>query len=130
MFENPSAYVGQALSLAGDELTIPQLLAAFRNVFGYDMPAADKATGDAVKAKVEDLGSMFRVSPHLPLSRCLLAGGSLTHRLPISRVAKQLFDQHGYKADVGALRKQTPKLKTWEDFLREEVKPLVPNPAI
>lgn len=62
-FNNPTEFIGKEISLAGDESTPAEIQVAFKHVFGYDMPVADASVGQAIKAQMEDLATMYRVRP-------------------------------------------------------------------
>jgi hypothetical protein len=96
VFDNPSSYIGKTVSLAGDAPTMAQLQSSYRSVMGTEIPTTYGFLGSALKWGVKDLGTMFK-----------------------------FFDRTGYSADIPALRKELPGLKTWEEFLKTEVKPNV-----
>ena len=89
-FQNPQEYKGRAISLAGDELTLPQAKKVFKDVIGYDMPATFQFMGSALLFMVKELGTMFK-----------------------------WFGDVGYGADIKALRKEEPKLQDFGTWLRE-----------
>jgi uncharacterized protein YbjT (DUF2867 family) len=89
-FQNPQEYKGRAISLAGDELTLPQAKEVFKEAIGYDMPANFQFMGSALLFMMKELGTMF-----------------------------QWFADVGYGADIKALRKEEPKLQDFGTWLKE-----------
>jgi uncharacterized protein YbjT (DUF2867 family) len=89
-FQNPQEYKGRAISLAGDELTLPQAKEVFKKAVGYDMPATFQFLGSAVLYMVKEMGTMFK-----------------------------WFHDVGYGIDIQALRKEEPKLQDFETWLKE-----------
>jgi len=87
-FEDRQGYLGRTLELAGDELTEPQIAEAFTKVIGR--PVALRAPG-------------------------ISEGASPT---PEQIAMFQFFNGQGYDADIPALRKIYPPLKTFEQWLR------------
>lgn len=90
VFEKPEEYKGRAISLAGDELTLPQAKEKFREVVGYEMPARFTFMGTALLWMVKELGTMFR-----------------------------WFREVGYGADIPSLRKEVPELQDFGTWLSE-----------
>ena len=87
-FENRQEYLGKTIELAGDELTEPQIAEAFTKVIGRRITLA---------------------APQIP------EGASPT---PEQIAMFQFFNGQGYDADILALRKIYPPLKTFEQWLR------------
>ena len=87
-FENPQEYLGRTIELAGDELTEPQIADTFTKVIGRPVTLA---------------------APQIP------EGASPT---PEQIAMFQFFNSQGYDADILALRKIYPPLKTFEQWLR------------
>lgn len=88
-FAQPERFIGQALEIAGDELTLEQMVAAYRRAKGrrpwfLPLPAGLLARMD------KDLGLMFR-----------------------------WFSTDGYRADIPAVRQLYPALQNFETGLRE-----------
>jgi uncharacterized protein YbjT (DUF2867 family) len=90
MLAQPDEYVGQAIEVAGDELTFPEIVETIR-----------RATGQR------------RV-------RYLRIPGSLTRRMGDAGKLMTWLAEHGYRADIPAVRKLHPGLLTLEDWLRGE----------
>ena len=88
-FDRPKEFLGKTIELAGDELTEPQIVATFAKVIGRPVT----------------LGSpQAAAGPFSEAERAAMA---------------RFFNGQGYDADIPALRKQYPQLKTLETFLRE-----------
>jgi uncharacterized protein YbjT (DUF2867 family) len=88
-FDRPQEFLGKTLELAGDELTEPQMAETFARVIGRPVV----------------LGT-----PQLPEGK---------QPAPEQIAMFQFFNAQGYDADIPALRKMYPPLKTLERFLRE-----------
>jgi uncharacterized protein YbjT (DUF2867 family) len=88
-FARPDEFIGRAIEIAGDQLTEPQVAATFSRVIGRPV----------------QLGPMT-FSPN---------------QQPDPDLAKmwQWFNEAGYQADIPALRKLYPPLKTCETWLRQ-----------
>ena len=88
-FSDPGKYVGKAIEIAGDELTMPQQAGIMSRVIGrpvlYDQTAAQQQADAFSEASL-----MMR-----------------------------WFDEHGYQADIPALRALHPSLMTLETWLRQ-----------
>lgn len=93
-FDRPADHIGQAIELAGDELTGPQIAAAFEEVTGFAAQFAEQPL-DEVAA-----------SEHIPFS----------HEIALMF---EWFQQAGYQADIPRLRAQHPGLATFRGWLRE-----------
>lgn len=91
-FMNPSAYNRRAISLAGDELNHDDLVKIFREEMGYDMPETWAFLAKGLLMMVKELGTMFR-----------------------------WFNEVGYDAQIGELRREHPGLLSWRDYLRAGV---------
>jgi uncharacterized protein YbjT (DUF2867 family) len=93
-FEDPEKYRGQAISLAGDELTQAEAAVVFKKQTGKDMPETFGFVGSAIKVILrEQLGDMFT-----------------------------WFKEKGFGADLPALRKEFPFLLSFETWLAKESK--------
>ncbi|KAF2689179.1 putative NmrA-like family domain-containing protein 1, partial [Lentithecium fluviatile CBS 122367] len=93
-FENPEKYRGQAISLAGDELTQTEAAAIFKKQTGSDMPETFGFVGSVIKVVLqEQLGDMF-----------------------------VWFKEKGFGADVAALKKEYPFLMDFRMWLEKESK--------
>ncbi|NIR31307.1 MAG: NmrA/HSCARG family protein [Gammaproteobacteria bacterium] len=89
-FQDPSTWTGREIDIAGDELTLTRTAQALSRALGHEV------TYQQVPWE------RFRQN----------AGEELT-------IMYQWFEKVGYEADIGALRKLHPQLKTFEQFLRE-----------
>ena len=88
-FEHPQEYLGQTIELGGDELTEPQIAEIFTKVIGRPVTPAQRQA-PAGAAPDPEMQAMF-----------------------------QFFHGQGYDADIPALRRTYPALKTLEQWLRE-----------
>ena len=86
---HPQDYGGKTLEMAGDELTEPQIAARFAEVIGRPVKVAAPSTPQERQPTAEEI-AMFR-----------------------------FFSGEGYDADIAALRKIYPGLRTLERWLRE-----------
>ncbi|MGW0737592.1 NmrA/HSCARG family protein [Streptomyces sp. NPDC002851] len=92
-FSRPDDYLGRAVELAGDELTPAEIATAFADRTG--LPARfEELSLDAVAA-----------NPYIP------------HAPEISLMF-EWFREHGYQADIPALRAEHPGLKSFATFLK------------
>jgi uncharacterized protein YbjT (DUF2867 family) len=91
-FDRPEQYAGQAVELAGDELTGPELAAAFGA--HADLPAR------YVPMEPDDLAA----NTHVPFS----------HEVALMF---EWFRSAGYRADIADLRRRHPGLRTFSDWL-------------
>lgn len=89
VFGDPQSYLGKTLEIAGDELTEPQIAATLSKVIGRPVELAQPTLPEGTAPSAEQL-AMFR-----------------------------FFNGQGYNADISALRKIYPDLRTLEDWLRE-----------
>ena len=90
VFENPQQYIGQALEIAGDELTEGQMAAIFNKVTGQTVKATTQPISSGQKGAVEE-------------------GRTDTW-----------FNTGGFIADIDALRIIYPELMDLETWLRKE----------
>lgn len=90
-FMNPEASKNHAFSLAGDELTFDQMSETFKKLTGKNVPTTYWIPVWLMMAGVKELGVMF-----------------------------QWFHDEGYGADIPALKRLNPALKTFEDWLKED----------
>ncbi|KAL8660620.1 MAG: hypothetical protein Q9202_006365 [Teloschistes flavicans] len=88
--EHP-AYKNQAINLAGDELTFERLSEVFEEKMGYPLPVTFGFLARFVKWMLTELNIMFR-----------------------------WFDEEGFGADIPALKKMHPGLKSFGDWLETE----------
>jgi uncharacterized protein YbjT (DUF2867 family) len=86
---NPAEYLGKTVELAGDELTEPQIAATLSQVIGRPVQLAQRSAPEGGQPTPEQM-AMFR-----------------------------FFNGQGYDADIPALRKIYPGLRTFEQWLRE-----------
>lgn len=86
--ENPAHYIGKAFELAGDELTMPKAAEVIGNVIGRTVRYMEKPIEEVRKGS-EDLAKMF-----------------------------EWFNEHGYRANISALRALYPQLTNFEAWLR------------
>jgi len=87
-FEDPDAWVGRRVEIAGDELTGPQMAAAFQAVSGVPVRYRPLPI-ERLRATRPDLAAMF-----------------------------DWFERDGYHADLPALRRIRPDLLSFEEWLR------------
>lgn len=90
-FMNPEASKNHAFSLAGDELTFDQMSEIFKKSTGKNVPTTFSIPVWLMMAGVKELGVMFK-----------------------------WFHDEGYGADIPALKKLDPGLKTFGDWLKED----------
>jgi uncharacterized protein YbjT (DUF2867 family) len=87
---DPDAWIGRQVEIAGDELTGPQMAAAFERVTGQPVRYQPLPI-EKLRAVREDLAAMF-----------------------------DWLDREGYRADLPALRRHRPNLITLETWLTTE----------
>jgi uncharacterized protein YbjT (DUF2867 family) len=85
---NPAEYLGRTIELAGDELTEAQIAATLSQVIGRPVQLAQRSAPEGGQPTPEQM-AMFR-----------------------------FFNGQGYDADIPALRKTHPGLRTFEQWLR------------
>jgi uncharacterized protein YbjT (DUF2867 family) len=90
-FLKPEEFKGRGISLAGDELTLDQLIKIFRKHTGRDPARTYRFICSLLLWMVKDVGYMFR-----------------------------WFYDVGYAADISELKKIHPNLKGFETWLRTE----------
>jgi uncharacterized protein YbjT (DUF2867 family) len=88
-FDRPQDFLGKTIELAGDELTEAQIAETFSRVIGRPVKLASRMKAEGQQPSPEQI-AMFK-----------------------------FFNGQGYDADIPALRKMYPQLKTLERFLRE-----------
>jgi uncharacterized protein YbjT (DUF2867 family) len=88
-FDNPAEYIGQAIELAGDEQTNEELVGIFTRVIGR--PVTLEHPSGTNGQEVDD--EMVKTT--------------------------NWFNEKGYEADIPALRRAYPPLKSMETWLRE-----------
>jgi uncharacterized protein YbjT (DUF2867 family) len=86
--EDPERYAGRVIPLAGDELSVPDFVATIKQVTGRGQWVAP-IPKFLTKAMPEEYGAMFR-----------------------------WIGEHGFKADIGALRQEHPTMMTFAAWLR------------
>lgn len=89
-FLHPDEYKGQAIGLAGDELTFAQAAEVYKKRTGKSIPLTFEFVAHAVLYAVSDLGAMYR-----------------------------WFYTDGYHVDIQALRKRHPGLQDLAKYLEE-----------
>jgi uncharacterized protein YbjT (DUF2867 family) len=88
-FENPDAWIGRAVEIAGDDLTGPQMAAAFEAVSGVPT-RFQQLPIEPLRASRADLANMF-----------------------------DWFERDGYHADLPELRRIRPDLVSLETWLSD-----------
>src|SRR5215203_1201438 len=88
-FENPGEWIGREVDLAGDELTMPEIADTFSRVIGR---------------KVD-----YFQTPWEQFEEQMGEEGTVMYRW---------FNDHGYEADIPALREEHPGLLSFEQYLR------------
>ncbi len=88
-FENPEGWIGREVDLAGDEMTMPEVAATFSRVIGREVGYYQVPWDQFEEAAGEEAAVMYR-----------------------------WFNDHGYEADIAALREEHPGLVTFERYLR------------
>jgi uncharacterized protein YbjT (DUF2867 family) len=89
VFDQPETYIGQAIELAGDEMTEPQIAATFTRVLGRPI----------------QVGQM-PMDPNQPTD-------------PENIKMGMWFNAKGYEADIAALRNLHPGLMTLDTWIRK-----------
>ncbi len=97
-FDDPAAWLGRQVEIAGDELTGPQMAEAFERVSGIPT-RYNQLDINKLRAVRADLAAMF-----------------------------DWFDREGYRADLPALRRIRPDLINLETWLRTEWTPPASQP--
>ncbi|KAF9240135.1 hypothetical protein DTO013E5_8297 [Penicillium roqueforti] len=92
-FMNPEAWKNHAESLAGDELTFDQMSEIFKTLTGNNVPTTFEMPVWLMLSIVREMGAMFK-----------------------------WFHDEGFGADIPALKKLHPGLKTFGDWLKEDSK--------
>jgi uncharacterized protein YbjT (DUF2867 family) len=88
-FENPDELIGQAIDIAGDELTMPQVAEKLGKVIGHDVNFVEMPMEEMRKAS-EEWAIMF-----------------------------QWFNDVGYKSDISKLRQMLPDLMDFDTWLQK-----------
>jgi uncharacterized protein YbjT (DUF2867 family) len=88
-FARPQDFIGKALEIAGDSLTMPQVAGVFTQVSGRPVRFVEQPL-EQVRSFNAEMGDMMA-----------------------------WFNDHGYAADIPALRKLRPGLLTFEAWLRK-----------
>ncbi len=89
VFSEPERYLGKTIELAGDELTEPQIAGTFARVIGRPVRVERRSMPEGEQPSPE-MAAMYR-----------------------------FFSGQGYDADIPALRRIYPALRTLEQWLRE-----------
>ena len=87
VFNYPEKYLGKEIELAGDELTIPEVAAAYTKIKAKEY-TFNELPMDAMRSYNEELANMF-----------------------------QWFMDKGYEADIPELKKMYPELTSFENWL-------------
>lgn len=90
-FEHPEKWLGREVELASDELTMPQVAEVFTRVLGRPVHYLQVPWDEFLKQAGEENARMYH-----------------------------WFNEHGYLADIVALRQEYPELHTLEQTLRGE----------
>jgi uncharacterized protein YbjT (DUF2867 family) len=88
-FENPGEWIGREVDLAGDEMTMPQIADTFSRVIGRQVDYFQVPWDQFEEQMGEEYTVMYR-----------------------------WFDEHGYEADIAALKEKHPGLVAFEQYLR------------
>ena len=88
-FENPREWIGREVELAGDEMTMPAVAGTFSRVVGREVSYYQVPWDQFEENAGEEATVMYR-----------------------------WFNDHGYEADIAALREEHPGLITFEEYLR------------
>jgi len=88
-FENPEAYLGKSIEIAGDDLTGPDAAKILSKVVGRAVHYVPQPI-EQVRSFSKEYAAMY-----------------------------EWFEAHGYKADIPALRKLHPKLLNFEEWARK-----------
>jgi uncharacterized protein YbjT (DUF2867 family) len=88
-FEHPDEYIGKSMELAGDEITMPQVAAAFSRLIGKPVHYVYQPTG-ATRRLNEDMDEMF-----------------------------EWHNEQGYRVDIASLIALYPGLMSFETWLRK-----------
>ena len=88
-FENPGEWIGREVDLVGDEMTMPQIADTFSRVIGRQVDYFQVPWDQFEEQMGEEYAVMYR-----------------------------WFDEHGYEADIAALKEEHPGLVTFEQYLR------------
>lgn len=88
-FENPDAWIGREVDLAGDEMTMPEIADTLSRVIGREVGYFQVPWEGFEEQMGEEMTGMYR-----------------------------WFNDYGYEADISALKKEHPGLVSLEQFLR------------
>ncbi len=88
-FENPDEWIGRETDLAGDEMTMPEVAGIFSQVVGREVSYYQVPWDQFEQYAGEEATVMYR-----------------------------WFNDHGYEADIAALREEHPGLITFREYLR------------
>jgi uncharacterized protein YbjT (DUF2867 family) len=98
-FERPTEFEEMAIDIAGDELTGPRMAKILENVLGHNIEYRQTPI-DRIRSFSNDYALMV-----------------------------EWFNSAGYNADIWMLRKMHPELKTFEKWVKEHAKRLMPEYA-
>lgn len=88
MFDNPEEWLGKAIDIAGDEMTIGEYAEVLSDCLGVAVRYEQMSWDEFEAASGEEMTLMYR-----------------------------WFDEPGYRVDVGALRERYPNLTSMRDYL-------------
>lgn len=88
-FEDPNDYIGKAVELAGDEMIMPRAAEIFGKLIGKTVHYVEQPVKD-IRRFNRDIAKMF-----------------------------EWFNEHGYRADIPALRALHPRLMNLETWLKK-----------
>ena len=88
-FENPDRWIGREVDLAGDQMTMPEIADTFSRVIGRRVDYFQVPWDQFEEQMGEEYTVMYR-----------------------------WFNDHGYEADIAALREEHPGLVSFEQYLR------------
>jgi uncharacterized protein YbjT (DUF2867 family) len=89
-FDNPQQWLGRAVDLAGDEQTVGQVAETFSGVIGRRVEYQQVGWDDYLNSAGQEYHDMFR-----------------------------WFQEVGYDAEIASVRREGPKLTSFEEYLRE-----------
>ncbi len=89
-FDHPDEWIGKAVNIAGDEMTLGDYLALLSTELGIEIKHQQVSWDDFASDSGEEMLTMYR-----------------------------WFEDSGYQADIQSLRQRYPDLTTMKDYLRE-----------
>jgi uncharacterized protein YbjT (DUF2867 family) len=88
-FDHPDEWLGKAINIGSDSMTVTECAATFTEVMGRDVPYNRMPVEEYLETMPKPIRPLFR-----------------------------WYEEHGYKADVAGLRSRYPNLLTLESYLR------------